>query len=213
MWNKLKQIKALQAYKNSENYGDFAILKSDLLGAKVNPTVEAKLQHVVGYHPQINLEELSKYPQGTFGREYAEHMRENNLKPFNVSPELEDIARRNVFALRYVVTHDIFHLLLGFDTSYAGEIGVLAFAAAQNYSKSLKISLLLAKFLYPIIAPKQRQAIFANLKKGLELGKKAHFLLGYRFEEHWKEQIHEIRDRLGLPQIHNSQNYQIFINI
>ncbi|BAY43579.1 hypothetical protein SAMD00079811_11590 [Scytonema sp. HK-05] len=211
MWNKLKQIKALQAYKNSENYGDFAILKSDLLGAKVNPTVEAKLQHVVGYHPHINLEELSKYPQGTFGREYAEHMRENNLKPFNISPELEDIARRNVFALRYVVTHDIFHLLLGFDTSYAGEIGVLAFAAAQNYSKSLKISLWLAKFLYPIIAPKQRQAIFANLEKGLELGKKAQFLLGYRFEEHWKEPINEIISRLGLPQIHNPQYSLTFI--
>ena len=213
MWNKLKQIKALQAYKNSENYGDFAILKSDLFGAKVNPTVEAKLQYVVGYHPHINLEELSKYPQGTFGREYAEHMRENNLKPFNISPELEDIARRNVFALRYVVTHDIFHLLLGFDTSYAGEIGVLAFAAAQNYSKSLKISLWLAKFLYPIIAPKQRKAIFANVEKGLELGKKAQFLLGYRFEEHWKESINEIRIRLELPQIHNPQNSPIFIQI
>lgn len=213
MWNKLKQIKALQAYKNSENYGDFAILKSDLLGAKVNPTVEAKLQHVVGYHPHITLEELSKYPQGTFGREYAEHMRENKLKPFNISPELEDIARRNVFALRYVVTHDIFHLLLGFDTSYAGEIGVLAFAAAQNYSKSLKTSLWLAKFFYRIIAPKQSQAIFANLQKGLELGKKAQFLLGYRFEEHWKEPINEIRSRLGLPQNHNLQHSPTFIQV
>lgn len=213
MWNKLKQIKALQAYKNSENYGDFAILKSDLFGAKVDPTVEAKLQHVVGYHPHINLEELSKYPQGSFGREYAEHMRENNLKPFNISPELEDIARGNVFALRYVVTHDIFHLLLGFDTSYAGEIGVLAFAAAQDYSKSLKISLLLAKILYPIIAPKQRQAIFANVEKGLELGKSAQFLLGYRFEEHWEEPINEIRSRLGLPQIHNPQHSPRFIQV
>jgi len=213
MWNKLKQIKALQAYKNSENFGDFAILKSDLFEAKVNPTVEAKLQQVVGYHPQINLEELSKYPQGSFGREYAEHMRKNNLKPFNISPELEDVARRNVFALRYVVTHDIFHLLLGFDTSYPGEIGVLAFAAAQNYSKSLKISLLLAKFLYPIIAPKQRQAIFANVKKGLELGKNAQFLLGYPFEEHWEEPINEIKSRLGLPQIHNPEHSPIFIQV
>ncbi|BAZ27217.1 hypothetical protein NIES4073_81340 [Kalymmatonema gypsitolerans NIES-4073] len=213
MWNKLKQIKALQAYKNSENYGDFAILKSDLFGAKVNPTVQAKLQHVVAYHPHINLEELSKYPQATFGREYAEHMRDNNLKPFNISPELEDVARRNVFALRYVVTHNIFHLLLGFDTSYAGEIGVLAFAAAQNYSKSLKISLWLAKFLYPIIAPKQSQAIFANVEKGLELGKNAQFLLGYRFEEHWEEPINEIRSRLGLPQIHNPQHSPTFIQV
>jgi ubiquinone biosynthesis protein Coq4 len=107
----------------------------------------------------------------------------------------------NVFALRYALTHDIFHLLLGFDTSYAGEIGVLAFAAAQNYSKSLKIGLWMAKFLYPIIAFRQREAIFANMHKGLQLGKKAKFLLGYRFEEHWQEPLQEVRKHLGLPQI------------
>ena len=90
----------------------------------------------------------------------------NNLQPLNISPELEDVAKRNVFALRYVVTHDIFHVLLDFDTSYAGEIGVLAFAAAQNYSKSLKISFWFAKILYPIIAPQQIKAIVANQRKG-----------------------------------------------
>jgi ubiquinone biosynthesis protein COQ4 len=201
MWNKFKQIKALLAYKNSQNYGDFAILKSDLLKAKAEPAVASRLKEVVGYHPYIDLNDLSQYPEGTFGREYANHMLKNNLKPFNISPELEDVAQRNVFALRYVVTHDIFHLLLGFDTSYAGEIGVLAFATAQNYSKSLKTSFWLAKLLYPIIAPKQRKAIFANIQKGLEIGKKAQFCLGYRFEEHWKEPIDKIRNRLELPSL------------
>ncbi|MBW4611310.1 MAG: ubiquinone biosynthesis protein COQ4 [Hassallia sp. WJT32-NPBG1] len=201
MLNKFQQIKAALAYKNSENFGDFAILKADLLGAKADSALSSKLQQVVGYHPTIDLEKLSQYPPGTFGREYANHMQKNHLKPFNISPELEEIAKRNVFALRYALTHDIFHLLLGFDTSYAGEIGVLAFAAAQNYSKSLKIGLWMAKFLYPIIAFPQRQAIFANMHKGLELGKKANFLLGYRFEEHWQEPLQDVRKNLGLPQI------------
>ncbi|MEC4812265.1 MAG: Coq4 family protein [Scytonema sp. PMC 1069.18] len=201
MLNTIKQIKQLIAYKNSGNYGDFAILKSELLGAKVDSEVTSKLEPVMGYHPYIDLEELSKYPQDTFGREYADYMRENHLKPFNISPELEDVAKRNVFALRYIATHDIFHLLLGFDTSYAGEIGVLAFAATQNYSKSLKYSLWLAKFLYPIIAPQQRKAIFINVQKGIELGKRVQFLLGYRFEEHWKEPIKKLRNQLGLPEV------------
>ncbi|MEH2039955.1 Coq4 family protein [Nostoc sp.] len=83
------------------------------------------------------MNQLSQYPQGTFGREYATYMQANQLKPLNISPELEDVAKRNLFALRYLVTHDIFHVLLDFDTTYAGEIGVLAFAATQNYSKSL----------------------------------------------------------------------------
>ncbi|MBD6620600.1 hypothetical protein FNW02_33740 [Komarekiella sp. 'clone 1'] len=211
MLKKLKQIKAVLAYKDSENLGDFAILKSNLLGAKASLEVASKLQQVMGYHPPINLETLSQYSQGTFGREYAHHMQVNNLKPLNISPELEDIARRNVFSLRYIVTHDIFHVLLGFDTSYAGEIGVLAFAAEQKYSKSLKISLLFATVLYPILAPQQIKTIFANLKKGRELGKKADFLLGYRFEDYWKEPINEVRKRLGLPQLSLIQQSQTFI--
>ncbi len=124
-----------------------------------------------------------------------------HLKPLNVSPELEDVARRNVFALRYTVTHDIFHVLLGCDTSYAGEIGVLAFAAEQNYSKSLKISLWFARLLYPILAPWQIKAIFINLQKGRELGKKADFLLGYRFEDHWQEPINEVIKCLRLSEV------------
>ncbi len=201
MTKKFQQLKALLAAKNSGNLGDFAILKSDLLGAKVAPEVADKMRSVEGYYPPIDLEKLSQYPQGSFGREYADHMKANNLQPLNVSPELDDVAKRNVFALRYVVTHDIFHVLLGFDTSYAGEIGVLAFAAAQNYSHSFKISLWLAKLLYPLLAPSQVKAIFANLQKGRELGNKAEFLLGYRFEDHWEEPINDVRKHLGLPQI------------
>jgi ubiquinone biosynthesis protein Coq4 len=201
MVNKITQIKAALAYKKSGNIGDFAILKSDILGAKVSVQVAEELQNVVGYHPQIVLDKLIEYPEGTFGREYAEHMQINNLQPLNISSELEEVAQRNVFALRYVITHDIFHVLLGFDTSYAGEIGVLAFAAAQNYSQSLKISFWLAKLLYPIIAPRQVKAIFANQRKGHSLGKKAKFLLGYRFEEHWDEALTKVREDLGLPQI------------
>ncbi|MBD2690707.1 Coq4 family protein [Anabaena catenula] len=202
MFYKLKTVyKAIQLAKNSENMGDFAILKAEALGAKVDPVVATQLQQVVGYYPPIDLELLSQYPHGTFGREYADHMKANSLKPLDISPELDDVARRNVFSLRYVVTHDIFHVLLGFDTSYAGEIGVLAFAAEQKYSKSLKFSLWLARLYYPLLAPQQTKAIFANLQKGQYLGKKADFLLGYRWEEHWQEPINEIRRRFKLPEI------------
>ncbi|MEA5566532.1 MULTISPECIES: Coq4 family protein [unclassified Anabaena] len=198
MLKQFKQIQAVFAAKKLGKFGDFAILKSDLFGAKVAPGVAEKLQSVEGYYPPIDLDKLRQYPLGTFGREYADYMQINHLKPLNVSPELADVAQRNVFALRYAVTHDIFHVLLGFDTTYAGEIGVLAFAAEQNYSKSLKISLRLAQFIYPILAPQQSKMIYANLNKGQKLGKIADFLLGYHFEEHWQEPIEELRKSLKL---------------
>jgi ubiquinone biosynthesis protein Coq4 len=207
MLNKLKRVKMALAYKNSENLGDFAILKSDTLGAKASPEVAKELENLVGYHPKIDLDKLIEYPEGSLGREYAEHMKRNHLQPLNISPELEDVAQRNVFALRYVVTHDIFHVLLGFDTSYAGEIGVLTFAATQNYSQSLKVGFWFAKILYPIIALTQIKAILENQRKGKELAQKAKFLLGYRFEEHWNESLDKVREDLGLTEFKLSQQY------
>jgi ubiquinone biosynthesis protein COQ4 len=209
MLNKLKQLyKAFQAYKNSE-MGDFALLKFDAIASIYPPEIISELQPLAGYHPRIDLEELSRYPQGTLGREYAEHMKANHIQPLNISPELEEVARRNAFVLRYIVTHDILHVLLGFDTSYAGEMGVLAFNVAQNSSQLLKISFWLARFLYPIFAPWQFKAISANLKKGKAMGKKADFLLSYRFEEHWSEPIDQVRKRLGLP----SLSSRILVNV
>ncbi|MEO1068360.1 MAG: Coq4 family protein, partial [Cyanobacteria bacterium J06638_6] len=163
----LKPQQMLQAIhqlrrQDATSLGDFALLKADALGGKASPEVMAQLEPVVGYYPPIDLNALSQLPPGTFGYEYARHMRTNHLSPFTISPELDDLARRNVFALRYAITHDIFHVLLGFDTSYAGEIGVLAFAVAQNYSRSQRLGLWLAALLYPLLAPGQRSDIIAS---------------------------------------------------
>ncbi|MGB3135554.1 MAG: Coq4 family protein [Nodosilinea sp.] len=178
--------------------GDFALLKADALGAKAKPVVMNQLESVVGYYPPIDLEVLSQLPPCTLGYKYAHHMQANGLKPFTVSPKLDEVAQRNVFALRYAITHDIFHVLLGFDTSYAGEIGVLAFAVAQNYSQLQRLGLWLASALYPVLAPGQTPAIFANRRQGLALGQQAKCLLGIRFEEMWALPIDVVRRDLGL---------------
>lgn len=200
----LKPKQLLQAIRKvrseeSTNLGDFAILKADALGAKANDAVLAQLEPVVGYYPPIDLDALSQLPEGTFGYDYAHHMQANHLSPFNVSPELDEVARRNVFALRYAITHDIFHVLLGFDTSYAGEIGVLAFAVVQNYSSAQRLGLWMASALYPVLAPGQTQQIFANRQRGLELGQQAQCLLSQRFEEMWEMPLDAVRQALNLP--------------
>ncbi|MBE9159643.1 hypothetical protein IQ265_22815 [Nodosilinea sp. LEGE 06152] len=193
----LRAIRTVRS-QDATKLGDFALLKADALGAGANPAVMAQLEPVVGYYPPIDLEALSQLPEGTFGYEYAHHMRANHLSPFTVSPALDEVAQRNVFALRYAITHDIFHVLLGFDTSYAGEMGVLAFAIAQNYSRSQRLGLWLASALYPILAPGQTQDILANRRRGLELGQQADFLLGERFEDMWEMPLETVRQRLGL---------------
>lgn len=196
---KLRQLRRAMKARHTHQ-GDFAILKADAVGARATPAAEARLSAVRGYLPPISLEALRALPAGTFGREYARHMDENKLQPFAISNALErDLLERNAFVTRYAVTHDMFHLLLGFDTSWAGEMGVLAFAAAQGYSRSTRVGLALAAVLYPLFSPRQTRLIYRCLRRGWQLGKRASFLLGERLEERWSQPLAELRRELGLP--------------
>ena len=196
---KLKRLyQAAVAYRHSDNLGDFALLKADAFRVEPEPAIAEKMEQIRGYTPQIDLNKLIMLPEGTLGREYALYMQKNKLRPLNISPELNEIGQDNLFALRYAVTHDLFHVLLDFDTDYAGEIGVLAFAVAQKYSKLQTVSLAIAQFLYPILAPRQFGAILANVRRGKLMGQQANFLLNYRFEDRWQTPLDSLRRELGI---------------
>jgi ubiquinone biosynthesis protein Coq4 len=125
-------------------------------------------------------------------------MKQHNIQPLEISPDLREEADRSPFALRYTVTHDIFHILLGFDTSYAGEMGVFGFTVGQNYSKMLKVVEPLILLLFCVIRPFQIEKIWSCDRLGKVLGRQADCLLNYRFEENWARPINDVRAELGL---------------
>ena len=180
---------ALKDYFTKGEAGDAAFGEIKFYGIGLNPALKNQLQEFVGYYPTIDLEELSQLPEGTLGYEYAQHMKQNNIQPLQISPDLKEEANRSPFALRYTVTHDIFHVLLGFDTSYAGEMGVFGFTVGQNYSKMLKIVEPLILLLFCVIRPFQIKKIWSCDRLGKELGKQAGCLLVYRFEDNWSRPI------------------------
>ncbi|NJN11201.1 MAG: hypothetical protein HC836_19495 [Richelia sp. RM2_1_2] len=189
---------ALKDYFTKGDVGDIAFLKFEIFGLGANPEVLNLLKDFEGYYPTINLEQLSQLPEGTLGYEYSQHMQKNGIQPLEISQDLREEADEHLFALRYTVTHDIFHILLGFDTSYAGEIGVFSFTIAQNYSKTMNSFEPLIIYLYPLIFITQAKQMRANIRKGKALGKQAKCLLAYRFEDNWARQISDIRSELGL---------------
>lgn len=199
---KLRQlIEAARLLRAGTELGDGAVLKADALGARASRDAEAKLERVRGYLPPIDLDALARLPKGSFGHEYARFMREKGLSPFRVSSRIDaEMLRRNVFAVRYAVTHDIVHVLLGFNTRYPGEMGVIAFAAAQGYSFASKVGLVLATVLYPLLSLREAGETFRALRRGYRLGKAARFVLGVRFEERWAEPLTAVRRDLGLPE-------------
>ena len=191
-------IKAIKDYYQQGEAGDIAYLKIELLRIGGSPNLLAKLQDVKDYYPTVDLDELAQLPEGTLGYEYAQHMKRNNIHPLVISPDLIEAAKANPFALRFTATHDIFHILLGFDTTYAGEIGVLGFTIGQGYSKFLNAYEGVVKNIYPLILRSQAKQIRANLERGKAIGEQAQCLLAYPFELSWSRPIDDIRAELGL---------------
>jgi ubiquinone biosynthesis protein Coq4 len=191
-------IRAIQDYYQQGEAGDIAYLKIELLRIGGSPELLAQLKGLKDYYPVVNLEELAQLPEGTLGYEYAQHMNQNNIHPLRISDDLIEAARANPFALRFTATHDIFHVLLGFDTSYAGEVGVLGFTIGQGYSKFLNAYEPIVRHLYPLMFRSQAQKMRTNLAQGKAIGEQAECLLVYPFELNWSRPIEDIRAELGL---------------
>lgn len=185
-------------FKRDGNPGDFAVLKADAFSSAPSAAVAEKLAPFAGLPPEINLGALARLPADSFGRAYARFMADNALKPFSVSADLAPIAARNVMAVRYATTHDMFHVLLGFDTSWAGEMGVLSFAATQGYHRQFRVGRAIATILYPILSPFTLPAIMRAKRRGSALGRQGVFLLAEPLEIYWDVPLATLRQRLKL---------------
>ena len=190
-------IQAYQDYQKGR-IGDAGYLEFKLYSWGANPELLAQLQELEGHYPTIDLDPLSQLPPGTLGYEYAQHMQKYGIQPLAISPNLRQDARRNPFARRLLTVHDIFHVLLGFSTSYSGEAGVFAFTAAQGYSKMLTVLQPLGLVGLILISPANAKRTISDFCRGRALGKQANCLLTYRFEENWARPIDEVRAELGL---------------
>jgi ubiquinone biosynthesis protein COQ4 len=194
-----------RAWRDPARAGDAAIYKSDLLGSlRARAEIEQAIMELPSPYPDVDVDALAALPRGTLGREYIEFLRANGLQPFRISDQLDrGVLRRNVFVARYSLVHDIFHVLTGFDTRYAGELGVWAFVVGQRYHPRHWRLVAVACLLYPLLAPLQIFRMWRNLRLGRRIGRRAACLVTVPFEQCWSTPVAELRDELGIEPAHD----------
>lgn len=196
--NLAKMLGMIRAYRAGAPLGDLVVLKLDALtGAPKG--IASRLEAIHGYDPVPDLTTLRGLPAGTLGREYARFLDANGIQPLVISPGVRARFHGNPYALRYTTTHDLHHVLAGFDTGLAGEIGVLAFNVGQGSAPVSRAMLPIMRALYTMASPTQARAIGNNLRVGLEMGRRAELVLAVRIESSFGEPLAEVRRRLGIP--------------
>jgi ubiquinone biosynthesis protein Coq4 len=188
---------ATRAFLRGAPIGDVALIK--IAALRATPAgLDEHLQHLRGFAPRLDREVLERLPDGSLGREYARFLAANGLEHLAISEPLLQRFAENPYAIRYTVTHDLHHLLTGFDTGLAGEIGVAAFTAAQGAGPIGVTAMRWLRWHYALLSPSQARAIFHNVALATEMGRKAKLVLAEPLESWLEEPIAAVRARLGI---------------
>ena len=161
---------------------------------------EAKALVCSRYQPiAVELDDLLALPEISFGHQWAAFMQMNRLNPnFFINDGGND--DRTYLINRLHNTHDIWHVILNFDTSEAGEAGMNAFTYAQCYSPTACM-LMAAKLVRAINKPEEeRQKMMSNIANGYQLGQELKAFITIKWEEKWHLPLKELRREVGITE-------------
>ncbi|MEM9150699.1 MAG: Coq4 family protein, partial [Cyanobacteria bacterium P01_F01_bin.3] len=97
---------------------------------------------------------------------------------------------------RAAVSHDIYHVVTGFDASHLGEYGLAAFSAVQY--RDMLNAFVLSFAPVSLLRPDWTLPLLRNLWRGFKLGRQCQPIIGYAFEQNWEKPLSQVRQELGI---------------
>jgi ubiquinone biosynthesis protein COQ4 len=152
--------------------------------------------------PAHDIDRLLTYPENSLGYIYARAMKTSGLTP-NLHLGMTAESDAHYVELRLSQTHDIWHILTGFNTSGIGEIGLQAFHLPQfpyPLATMLIANSLIASTLFD---PKELPSLLAAIGQGWQMGETARSLFAQKWEEVWDKPLTQWQTELNIQPIQN----------
>lgn len=217
MWaiakNFFRMLKATKAFltlliDDSGNLGAVGKLSTGLVNThafqvaveamKVKPEVaEIIAQRYMA--PPHDLEALLQYPKDSLGYTYANSLKQSGFQ--TLAAEVEIDSDTSYVENRWQQTHDIWHIITGFDTSEIGEIGLQAFYLAQFQLPLASMLIANALISITLFQPEVLSPLLGAIAKGWEMGQKAKPLIAQKWEEAWEKPVAVWRLELNVQPI------------
>lgn len=145
----------------------------------------------------LDLAALARLPHDTLGYAFASHVKQAGIDVAALPNRPASNDASYVEAHLYE-THDIWHVVTGFGTDVAGELGLLAFYLAQFPGRLSLVLLGSAMFQIWLRDIDQRDVRMAAIVRGWLLGRRARALLGVPWNTLWTRPLSEVRAQLGI---------------
>jgi ubiquinone biosynthesis protein Coq4 len=194
-WRELR--KAYQVFMTNPAQGILYILAAGRYSrwnAWMMTRLRRQAKSIVDREVHIDLDALSKLPPDTLGGAYARHM---YAQGFRIDA-FADNEKDTIFERRLGISHDVQHIITGFDSSPIGEYGLAAFMLVQ-YGDLLNVFVLSWVPWSAIGNFRSIPKLFKSLWRGFVGGWYSCPLVAYPFEDNWHKSIVEVRQELKIP--------------
>ena len=164
-------------------------------------SADAELEHMwqARYCPErYDVEEMLRLPEATLGGCYARHMKKRGLRP----DFYDDVPARHklhYLRLRIRQTHDVWHVLTGYDTDHFGEVALQGFYFGQ-FTNGQSVIIGAGAMLKHAL-----RGQFGELERCVEVfcegyanGRRASSLLAVKWEQLWAQPVEALRERYGV---------------
>jgi len=149
--------------------------------------------------PPHDLIALQQYPAGSLGAVYANHMQQMGFAAFD--PLIAIDSDTHYVEYRWQQTHDIWHVITGFDVSDIGEIGLQAFYLAQFQLPLSSLLIANALIATTVLQPAMLNPLLSAIAQGWQMGKVAKPLIMQRWEAAWEKPLEVWQAELNVQPI------------
>lgn len=181
-------------YDIEDGLQNSSIMKISLNYIKRHPeNVEIIAERYIAPSPDLN--QLLTYPKNSLGYQYAFHLKQAGFDP-NFYRPIAITNEASYVLFRFRQTHDIWHLVTGFDTNVIGELGLKAFEIAQTRRPLAFVLLVGGLFKGLIHFPRSLNLLLQQIIRGYRLGNHCQPFLAQKWEENWKKPLTEWQEKL-----------------
>jgi ubiquinone biosynthesis protein COQ4 len=148
---------------------------------------------------QLDLQQLRGMPEGSLGRAFAAFLDARGLDPAGLyhSP-LDEVSEVTEFKRHLERSHDLWHVVLGFETDVAGELGLQAFYIAQLQSVLGHLLLSAGLLNAAMFEHEDGDRRMEEIVRGYRLGKATRPLFGADWASMLTWPLEQVRAHFGL---------------
>ncbi|MCF4966411.1 Coq4 family protein [Nostoc sp. CMAA1605] len=149
--------------------------------------------------PRHDLTVLLQYPPDSLGYTYASTMKAYEFEVIDLNIEIN--SDNSYVEHRWQQTHDIWHIITGFDVTGIGEIGLQAFYLAQFQLPLASLLIANALIAATVLEPQTLSPLLRAIARGWEMGKNAKPLIAQKWEAAWEKPVEVWRKELNVQPV------------